>query len=156
MKITLEITSPVVYLRAFLIAQLKKSVSNAGRQNQPWFDSWVGKICWKRDKLLTPVFLDFPCDSTGKESTCNAGNLGAIPGLGRSPGEGKGYPLQYSALGNSMHCINTVVYLPLVESYWSPRFASEERKNIPKLYLVLPVSDTHMYIFHYFVWLIFK
>ena len=117
MKITLEITSPVVYLRAFLIAQLKKSVSNAGRQNQPWFDSWVGKICWKRDKLLTPVFLDFPCDSTGKESTCNAGNLGAIPGLGRSPGEGKGYPLQYSALGNSMHCINTVVYLPLVESY---------------------------------------
>ena len=105
MKITLEITSPVVYLRAFLIAQLKKSVSNAGRQNQPWFDSWVGKICWKRDKLLTPVFLDFPCDSTGKESTCNAGNLGAIPGLGRSPGEGKGYPLQHSGLENSMDCV---------------------------------------------------
>ena len=44
-------------------------------------------------------------------------DLGSIPGLGRSPGEGKGYPLQYSGLGNSMDCINTVVYLPLVESY---------------------------------------
>ena len=40
----------------------------------------------------------FPCGSTGKESTCNAGDLGSIPGLGRTPGEGKGYPLQYSGL----------------------------------------------------------
>ena len=37
----------------------------------------------------------------GKESACNAGDLGLIPGLGRSLGEGKGYPLQYSGLGNS-------------------------------------------------------
>ena len=35
----------------------------------------------------------FPCGSADKESTCNAGDLGLIPGLGRSPGEGKGYPL---------------------------------------------------------------
>jgi len=41
----------------------------------------------------------------GKEATCNAGDLGLIPGLGRSPGEGKGYPLQYSGLENSMDCI---------------------------------------------------
>jgi len=41
----------------------------------------------------------------GKESTCNVGDLGLIPGLGRSPGEGKGYPLQYSGLENSMDCI---------------------------------------------------
>ena len=40
-----------------------------------------------------------------KESTCNAGDLSSIPGLGRSPGEGKGYPLQYSGLENSMDCI---------------------------------------------------
>ena len=40
--------------------------------------------------------------SVGKESTCNPGDLGSIPGLGRSPGEGKGYPLQYSGLENSM------------------------------------------------------
>ena len=40
--------------------------------------------------------------SEGKESACNAGDLGLIPGLGRSPGEGNGYPLQYSCLKNSM------------------------------------------------------
>ena len=52
--------------------------------------------------------LGFPGGSAGKEPTCNAGDLGSIPGLGRSPGEegeGKGYPLQYSGLENSMNCI---------------------------------------------------
>ena len=44
----------------------------------------------------------FPCGSAGKESTCNVGDLASIPGLGRSPGEGKGYSLQYSGLENSM------------------------------------------------------
>ena len=53
----------------------------------------------------TPVFLGFPCGSAGKESTCSAGDLGPIPGLGRSPGEGKGSPLQYSCLENYMDCI---------------------------------------------------
>ena len=53
-------------------------------------------------KLPTPVFLGFLCGSAGKEPTCNAGVLGSIPGLVRSPGEGKGYPLQYSGLENSM------------------------------------------------------
>ena len=46
--------------------------------------------------------MGFPCGSAGKECACNAGDLGLIPGLGRSPGEGKGYPLQYSGLENSM------------------------------------------------------
>ena len=49
--------------------------------------------------------LGFLCGSAAKESMCNAGDLGSIPGLGRSPGEGKGYPLQYSGLENSMNCI---------------------------------------------------
>ena len=49
--------------------------------------------------------MGFPCGSVGKESTCNAGDLGSIPGFGRFPGEGKGYPLQYSGLENSMDCI---------------------------------------------------
>ena len=49
--------------------------------------------------------MGFPCGSAEKESTCNAGDLGSIPGFGRSPGEGKGYPLQYSGLENSMDCI---------------------------------------------------
>ena len=43
-----------------------------------------------------------PCGSNGKESTCSAGDLGSIPGLGRSPGEGNGNPLQYSCLDNPM------------------------------------------------------
>ena len=50
----------------------------------------------------SPVLLGFPCGSTGKEFDCHAGDLGSIPGSGRSPGEGNGYPLQYSGLENSM------------------------------------------------------
>ena len=49
--------------------------------------------------------LGFPDSSVGKESACNAGDSGLIPGLGGSPGEGKGHPLQYSGLENSMDCI---------------------------------------------------
>ena len=71
----------------------------------PQFSFWVGKICWRRDRLPTPVFLGSPCGSAGKESTCNAGDLSLIPELGRSPGEGKGYPLQQSGLENSTDCI---------------------------------------------------
>ena len=52
----------------------------------------------------SPVFLGFPCGSADKESACNMGDLGSIPGLGRSPAEGKDYPLQYSGLENSMDC----------------------------------------------------
>ena len=48
------------------------------------------------------MFLGFPCGSAGKESVCNAGDLGSIPGFGRAPGEGKSYLLQYSGLENSM------------------------------------------------------
>ena len=78
-------------------------LSHQGRR--PRFNSWVRKICWRRDRLLTPVFLGFPCGSAGKESACKVGDLGSIPGLGTSPGEGKGYTLQYSGLENSMDCI---------------------------------------------------
>ena len=44
----------------------------------------------------------FPGGSAGKESACNVGDLGSVPGLERSPGEGKSYPLQYSGMENSM------------------------------------------------------
>ena len=54
----------------------------------------------------TPVFLGFLCSSAGKESACNAGDLGSMPGLG-SPREGKGYPLQYSGLENSMDYVGS-------------------------------------------------
>ena len=58
-------------------------------------DSWMGKIHWRRDRLPTPELLGFPGGSARKESTCNAGDPGSIPGSGRSIGEGIGYPLQY-------------------------------------------------------------
>ena len=80
----------------------KESACNGRR---PWFDSWVRKIHWRRDRLPTPVFLGFPCGSSGKAFPCNAGDLGSIPGLGRSPGEGKSYPLQRSGLENSVDYI---------------------------------------------------
>ena len=71
---------------------------------RPQFNSWVGKILWRRDRLPYPAFLGFPCGSAGKESDCNVRDLGSVPGLGRSPGEGYGYPIQYSGLENSMDC----------------------------------------------------
>ena len=73
--------------------------------------------------LPTPVFLGFPCGSAGKESSRNAGDLGSIPGLGRSPGEGKGYPLQYSDLENSMGRIVhgvTKSWIGLSDFHFSP------------------------------------
>ena len=54
--------------------------------------------------------LGFPGGSGGKESTCNVGDLGSIPGLGRSLEEGSGYPFQYSGLENSMDCISMYMY----------------------------------------------
>ena len=62
------------------------------------FDSWVEKIPWRRNSLPTPVFLGLPGGLAGKGSACNAGDLGSITGLGRSPVDGNGYPLQYSSL----------------------------------------------------------
>jgi len=63
---------------------------------------WV-KINLPNDQLAEPALsLGFPGGSAGKESACNAGDLGSISELGRSPGEENGYPLQYSGLENSM------------------------------------------------------
>ena len=90
------------YIWASLIAQL---VKNLPAMQETQFNSWVWNIRWRRDRLPTSVFLGFPCSSAGKESACNAGDLGLIPGLGRSPGEGNGYPLQYSGLENPMDCV---------------------------------------------------
>ena len=69
-------------------------------------DSWVRKIHCRGDRLPTLVFLGFPCGSAGAESACSVGDLGSVPGLERSPGEGKGYRLQYSGLENSMDFVH--------------------------------------------------
>ena len=82
-----------------LIAQLVKNppaMQEILGQEDP-FDSWVRKIPWRRDRLPAPIFTGFPGSSDGKESTCNEGDLGLIPGLGRSPREENGTPLQYLA-----------------------------------------------------------
>ena len=72
-------------------------------------ETWVRSLGWEdpldKGKVTHSSILGLPCGSAGKESTHNAGDLGSIPGLGRSPGQGKGYPLQYSGLENSMDCI---------------------------------------------------
>ena len=57
------------------------------------------------DLFFTVTSLGFPCGSAGRESACSAEDLGLIPGLGRPPGEVKGYPLHHSDLENSMDCI---------------------------------------------------
>jgi len=60
-------------------------------------------------KIIASYRSGFPCGSDSKESAYNAGDLGSIPGLGRSPGEGNSYPLQYSGLENSMdHIVHGV------------------------------------------------
>ena len=62
-------------------------------------DSWGRKELDMTEQLNR---TELNCGSTGKESSCNAGYPSSIPGLGRSSGEGKGYPVQYSGLENSM------------------------------------------------------
>ena len=69
------------------------------------FDSCAEKICRRRDRLPTAVFLGFPGGSADREPACNVRDLGSISGLGRSPGEGYGYPLWYFGLEISMDFI---------------------------------------------------
>ena len=64
-----------------------------------------GEDPWRSDRLTSPVFLGFPGGSANKESAWNVRDLDLIPVLGRSPGEGKGYPFQYAGLGNSVDYI---------------------------------------------------
>ena len=97
---------PLHYSWASLVAQL---VKNPPAKRETWVRSLRWEDPLEKGKATTPVFLGFPCGSNGKESACNAGDLGSIPALGRSPGEGKGYPLQYSGLENSMDCMVHVV-----------------------------------------------
>ena len=62
-------------------------------------------LFYLEEYLAAAFMFGFPGGSASKESTCNAGDLGLIPRLGRFPGEGKGYPLQDSGLENPMDCM---------------------------------------------------
>ena len=61
------------------------------------WETWVQSLGWE-----DPLEKGFPHSSVGKESSCNAGDPGLIPGLGRSPGEGNGNPFHYSYLENPL------------------------------------------------------
>ena len=84
-------------IRASLVAKL---VQNPPVMQETLVRFLVDKIPWRRDRLHTPIFMGFRGGSDGKEYTCHDGDLGSIPGLGKSPGEGHGNPLQYSCLEN--------------------------------------------------------
>jgi len=75
-------------------------VKNPPERQETLVQSLVWEDPLKRDRLPTPVFLGFPGGSDGKESACNAGDLGSISGLERFPRGGHGHPLQYSCLEN--------------------------------------------------------
>ena len=89
--------SPAAFNAASLIVQL---VKNPPAMQETWFSCSVGKIHWRRDRLLTPVFLDFPSGSAGKESTCNAGDL--VQSLGREDPLETGKATHSSILGLSL------------------------------------------------------
>ena len=83
---------------ASLVAQL---VKNLPAMQGTSVQFWVRKICWRRERLPTPVFLGFPCGSAGKESACNVGDLGWEDPLQK----GKATHSSILALENSMDCI---------------------------------------------------
>ena len=99
-----------------------------------FFSIWTSILVrWETQKNLMrflSTYLSywegFPSGSAGKESACNVGDLGWIPGLGRSPGEEKGYPLQYSDLENSMDCI---VHGVTKSWTWLSNFQGTEKMN---------------------------
>ena len=86
--------SPIAQLVKYLSAMQETLVRFLGQED-----------LLEKGYLPSLVFLGFSCGSAGKESNCNVGHLGLTLGLGGSPGEGKGYPLQYSGLENSIDCI---------------------------------------------------
>ena len=105
-------------------------------------------IHWWSDRLPYPVFLVFPCGSVSKESACNAGDLGLIPGLGRSPGEGN-CPLQYSGLEN---CMDGGAWQATVHGYsnlFTWLFSEKERPHLfqsltPSLQQISDIGIFHL------------
>ena len=89
----------IPHFMGFLIAQLVKNPP-AMQETLLWFLGQEDPL--EKGQATHCSILGLPCGSAGKESTCNAGDLGLILGLGRSPGEGKGYPLQYSSLDHGV------------------------------------------------------
>ena len=78
------------HIYASLVAQL---IKNLYAMLETQFNSWIWKFPWRQDRLPTLVFLGFPGSSDVEEFISNVGDLGLVPGSGRSPGGGHGHPL---------------------------------------------------------------
>ena len=104
--------------------------------------TYIAHFTWLVRKpiyVLTNIRKGFPDRSVGKEFACNVGDLGSIPRLGRSPGEGKGYQLQYSCLENSIDCLVHGVtksltwlshfhFLSILRKLFTSHFSNNEQK----------------------------
>ena len=101
---------------------------------------------FKKLNIQTPYDSGFLGDSAGQEYTCNAGDLGLICGLGRSPGEGKGFSLQYSGLENSMDCI-----------VYGITKSQTQRSNFHNIHICTYIhAHTYTYTHIYFMYCTFK
>ena len=90
----------------FKVPEVQKTYLYLWEEKKQSSEGKINLLCMHKYTIALYTFIQgFPCGSTGKGSACNVGDLGSIPGLGRSPGKGKGYPVQYSGLENSMDCI---------------------------------------------------
>ena len=104
-----------------------------------WWRNTGGNILKEPTFLL--FFLNFLCGSAGKESTCNVEDLGSIPGLERPPGEGKGYPLQYSGLENSMDYI-----VHGVTKSWIQLSNFQKKMLLMFIHVVTCVTDPFLFV----------
>ena len=102
-------------------------------------DSFICYISQNQGYDLIWWFQGFPHGSDGKESTCNSGDLGLVPGLGRSSGEGSGYPLQYACLENPMDRGSMAGYSP-----WGHKSDTTERLSL-HFTLVISTFKTSAY-----------
>ena len=106
---------------------------------------------WSDLAVAVVVAGDFLHSSAGEESACNAGDLGSIPRLGRSPGEGKGYPPQYSGLENSKDCMahgvtNSQTRLSNLDFHFQRTYCSNNRPHFLRCkYMPGPVINTIPY-----------
>ena len=99
------------------------------------------KLLGNINPFLALFYKSFPGGSASKECVHNAGDLGSIPGLGRSPGEGKGYPSQYSGLENSMDC----TAFGVAKSWTGPsNFHFRDFPGSPVVKTVLPMQATQV------------
>ena len=104
--------------------------------------TWVQSLRWEdpleKGKATHSSILGLPLWCSCKQATCNSGVLGSIPGLGRSPREGNGYPLQYSGLENSMDCIVHGV----ANSWMTERLSQLTSQKDTKLYKIQKAKNT--------------